>query len=56
MILYLALAMVSSALLALGLLMMKARSDHLPVAAGANIIGAVVTWLRDPMWIGGLGV
>ena len=35
MILYLALAMVSSALLALGLLMMKARSDHLPVAVGA---------------------
>ncbi|HSU91086.1 MAG TPA: hypothetical protein VLI44_06540, partial [Sporolactobacillaceae bacterium] len=56
MILYLALAMVSSALLALGLLMMKARSDHLPVAAGANIIRAVVAWIRDPMWIGGLGV
>ena len=56
MILYLALAMVSSALLALGLLMMKARSDHLPVAAGANVVGAIVAWIRDPMWIGGLGV
>ena len=56
MILYLSLAMVSSALLALGLLMMKAQSDHLPVAAGANIIRSVVAWIRDPMWIGGLGV
>ena len=56
MILYLALAMVSSVLLALGLLMMKAQSDHLPVAAGANIVRSVVAWIRDPMWIGGLGV
>jgi drug/metabolite transporter (DMT)-like permease len=55
-ILYLSLAMVSSALLALGLLMMKSRSDHLPIAAGANIIGAIIAWIRDPMWIGGLGV
>ena len=56
MILSLSLAMVSSALLALGLLMMKSRSEHLPIAAGANIIGAIVAWIRDPMWIGGLGV
>lgn len=56
MILYLSLATVSSALLALGLLMMKSRSDQLPVAAGANIIGAIVAWIRDPIWIGGLGV
>jgi drug/metabolite transporter (DMT)-like permease len=55
-ILYLSLAAVSSVLLALGLLMMKSRSDDLPVAAGANIIGAIVAWIRDPMWIGGLGV
>lgn len=48
--------MVSSVLLALGLLMMKSRSDHLPVAAGANIVAAIVAWIRDPMWIGGLGV
>jgi drug/metabolite transporter (DMT)-like permease len=26
------------------------------MAAGANVIGAVAAWLRDPMWIGGLGV
>ncbi len=40
----------------LGLLMMKTRSAHLAMAAGANVIGAIVAWLRDPMWIGGLGV
>jgi drug/metabolite transporter (DMT)-like permease len=43
-------------LMALGLLMMKSRSAHLPMAAGANTIGAIVAWIRDPMWIGGLGV
>ena len=42
--------------MALGLLMMKSRSAHLPMAAGANTIGAIVAWIRDPMWIGGLGV
>jgi uncharacterized membrane protein len=26
------------------------------MAAGANTIGAIVAWIRDPMWIGGLGV
>jgi drug/metabolite transporter (DMT)-like permease len=55
-ILYLSLAIVASALMALGLLMMKTRSAHLPMAAGAKVIGAVAAWLRDPMWIGGLGV
>ena len=56
MILYLSLAIIASALMALGLLMMKTRSAHLPMATGANVIGAVVAWLSDPMWIGGLGV
>ena len=56
MILYLSIAIVASVLMALGLLMMKSRSAHLPMAAGANTIGAIVAWLRDPMWIGGLGV
>src|ERR1700735_1428041 len=55
-ILYLAFAILASALMSLGLLMMKTRSAHLPMAAGANTIGAIVTWIRDPMWIGGLGV
>ena len=56
MVLYLALAVVASALMALGLLMMKTRSAYLPMAAGANVIGAIVAWIRDPMWIGGLSV
>jgi len=56
MILYLSFAIVASLLMSLGLLMMKSRSALLPMAAGANTIGAIVTWLRDPMWIGGLGV
>ncbi len=56
MILYLSFAIVASLLMSLGLLMMKSRSAHLPVAAGANTIGAILAWIRDPMWIGGLGV
>src|SRR5208282_3779075 len=55
-ILYLSIAIVASVLMALGLLMMKSRSAHLPLAAGANAIGAIAAWIRDPMWIGGLGV
>jgi uncharacterized membrane protein len=56
MLLYLSLAILASVLMALGLLMMKSRSAHLPMAAGANTIGAIVAWIRDPIWIGGLGV
>ena len=56
MILYLSFAIVASLLMSLGLLMMKSRSAHLPMAAGANTIGAIAAWIRDPMWIGGLGV
>jgi len=55
-ILSLIFAVVASLLMALGLLMMKSRSSDLPMAAGANTIGAIVAWIRDPMWIGGLGV
>jgi uncharacterized membrane protein len=53
---YLSLAVLASVLMALGLLMMKSRSADLPMAAGANTMGAIVAWIRDPMWIGGLGV
>jgi drug/metabolite transporter (DMT)-like permease len=55
-LLYLSIAMAASVLMALGLLMMKSRAADLPMAAGANIIGAVVAWLRDPMWMGGLAL
>src|SRR5208282_6479338 len=56
MILYLSLALLASSLMALGLLMMKSRSAYLPAATGANVIGALVAWLSDPMWFGGLCV
>lgn len=50
------LAVLSSALLALGLLMMKSRAEALPLAQGSGTIRAVFSWLRDPMWTGGLAV
>ncbi|MDO8434979.1 MAG: hypothetical protein Q7S58_21480 [Candidatus Binatus sp.] len=53
---YLLLAAVSSVLLAIGLLMMKARSDVLPPAHGANVLRAILAWIRDPIWTGGLVV
>ena len=53
---YLFLAAVSSVLLAIGLLMMKSRSDVLPAAYGSNIPSAILEWLRDPIWTGGLVV
>jgi multidrug transporter EmrE-like cation transporter len=55
-IIYLSLAILASVLMSLGLLMMKSRSAHLPFAAGANTIGAIVAWIRDPMWFSGLAV
>jgi uncharacterized membrane protein len=55
-IIYLSMAIVASSLMALGLLLMKSRSAHLPIASGANTIGAVAAWFRDPVWLGGLGV
>jgi drug/metabolite transporter (DMT)-like permease len=55
-IVYLLLAVVASSLMALGLLMMRSRSAHLPLATGANTIRAIVTWIRDPMWLGGMAV
>jgi uncharacterized membrane protein len=54
--LYLAAAVVASALMAAGLLMMKARAGKLPAARGAGVPAAFLTWLRDPMWAGGLGL
>ena len=54
--LYLCIAILASVLMALGLLMMKSRSTHLPVAAGAHAVTSIVAWIRDPMWIGGLAI
>jgi len=50
------LGLVSSLLLAFGLMMMKLRADALPIARGRGTFGAVMAWIRDPMWIGGLAV
>jgi drug/metabolite transporter (DMT)-like permease len=52
----LALGLVASLLLASGLMMMKFRADALPIARGRRTLGAVVAWIRDPVWTGGLAV
>ncbi len=36
--------------------MMKSRAEALPLAQGSGTIRAVFSWLRDPMWTGGLAV
>ncbi len=56
MLIYLVLAVLASTLMALGLLMMKSRAASLPDARGSGIVGGVLAWLRDPMWLGGMGV
>ena len=52
----LALGLVASLLLALGLMMMKVRASALPMARGRGTLGAVIAWVRDPVWLGGLVV
>ena len=52
----LALGVVADLLLACGLMMMKIRADALPIARGRATLGAVMAWIRDPIWIGGLAV
>src|ERR1700730_4876722 len=54
--LLLALGIVASVLLALGLVMMKSRGMALPAAEGRFPWRAFGRWLRDPIWLGGLGV
>jgi len=54
MLLYLLLAVAASTLLAIGLLMMKSRAAFLPAARGFAIVSTVFTWLRDPVWLGGM--
>jgi multidrug transporter EmrE-like cation transporter len=53
---YLGLGLVASILLAGGLLMMKSHSAALPPAHGIGMLGAVLKWIRDPVWSGGLGI
>ncbi|HVB82875.1 MAG TPA: hypothetical protein VNE82_23360 [Candidatus Binataceae bacterium] len=52
----LALGLVADLLLAVGLMMMKIRADGLPMARGRGTFSAVMAWVRDPVWIGGLAV
>jgi uncharacterized membrane protein len=54
--LYLTLAVLASALMAGGLVMMKSRAPALPKASGWRIVSAVLAWIRDPMWMGGIAV
>jgi uncharacterized membrane protein len=56
MAIYLLLAAVASIFMGGGLVMMKSRSRHLPVATGWKILSSLAAWLADPMWLGGLGV
>jgi drug/metabolite transporter (DMT)-like permease len=56
MLIYLVLAVLASALMALGLLMMKSRAAALPDARGRGILRGVMAWLSDPIWAGGMGV
>lgn len=54
--LYLGFGVISSVLLAIGLLMIKSRAESLPIATRHNLPRAVFTWICDPIWIGGLAV
>jgi drug/metabolite transporter (DMT)-like permease len=53
---FLLLAVAASAMLALGLLVMKARSHALPIAEGRNLVRALGMWLGDPIWLSGLAL
>jgi drug/metabolite transporter (DMT)-like permease len=53
---FLLLGVVASLLLALGLLIMKSRGEALPAAQGAQVLSAVLGWIHDSRWLGGLGV
>jgi drug/metabolite transporter (DMT)-like permease len=48
--------MVSSVLFAMGLLMMKSRGAALPPVRLDGALHAVLRWIRDPVWLVGLGV
>ncbi|HVA83342.1 MAG TPA: hypothetical protein VNF28_00425 [Candidatus Binataceae bacterium] len=52
----LTLGLVADLLLAVGLMMMKIRAHVLPMARGRGTMSAVMAWIRDPVWIGGLAV
>jgi uncharacterized membrane protein len=51
---YLLLAVLASALMAAGLVLMKSRAAALPKATGRATLRAVLVWIRDPIWLGGV--
>jgi hypothetical protein len=54
--LYLLLAVLASALMAAGLVLMKSRAAALPKAAGRGAARALLAWIQDPIWLGGVGL
>jgi len=44
----------ASVMLDAGLATMKSRGEALPAAQGSAILRAIVCWIRDPLWVGGL--
>lgn len=52
----LTLGLIASLMLAAGLTMMKARADALPIARWRGMLRAILAWLCDPVWLGGLSV
>jgi uncharacterized membrane protein len=46
--------LIASVMLAAGLAMMKSRAEVLPAAQGTAILRAIVRWLSDLAWVGGL--
>ncbi len=54
--LYLLLAVLASALMASGLVLMKSHAAALPKATGRGTLRAVMVWIRDPVWLGGVGM
>lgn len=56
MLLYLGLGFLASVFTSFGLVVLKSRAEALPAAVGRATLSAVWRWLRDPRWLGGLGI
>lgn len=56
MTLHLAAGLVASVVLAAGLLLTKGRGSALPHAHGRFFLRAIVTWIKDPVWMLGLAL
>ncbi len=56
MLLYLGLGFIASVLTAFGLVILKSRAEVLPAAVGRATLSALWRWIRDPLWLAGLGI